>query len=319
MRGIILDVVLIENVSRQPINIDGLFQSISAESRLRASPSTVPTPKSLHPLSETLLPGQSLLVPTKITLVPAQSVLRTFGYRQTSNDIYKRLGTSGLSGESSHRAPIFKNYLYGPEIAIGGLSINNDRIDLTKYSANFVDLTFTYQEGSCPYLVSLDPRSGDRTEHGKILHSATSKNREDVETMTFPGFRSHFRLEEREPEIAFIDQVELAVVLKSGETILLTPDHLMIAARDGKYLPLYWSDVVDIQFRLPIGLVEDEIIESRLSVTGYYLSYSSVITETRDKPWLAPFCARHSGASIIPTFLRPSPLFGVACPVLSQF
>ena len=47
------------------------------------------------------------------------------------------------------------------------------------------------------------------------------------EKITLPGsgFRQRFGLEEREPELASIDQVELEIVIKSGAILVLESDN----------------------------------------------------------------------------------------------
>ena len=68
---------------------------------------------------------------------------------------------------------------------------------------------------------------------------------------TFDGFKHRFRLEEREPEMAFIDQAELIAVLKTGHTLTLAADNPKLRTRDGQYLRLLWGDAVEINFSLP--------------------------------------------------------------------
>jgi hypothetical protein len=58
-------------------------------------------------------------------------------------------------------------------------------------------------------------------DHGKILHQAPNREQQYTEGRVFHGFKSRFRIEEREPEIAFIDQMELVVLLTDGKTIQL--------------------------------------------------------------------------------------------------
>jgi hypothetical protein len=51
----------------------------------------------------------------------------------------------------------------------------------------------------------------------------------------------------------------------------LKPSNAKIAARDGDYLRLLWGDMVEIEFVLPDGIAEEDVEESHLTVTGYYL------------------------------------------------
>ena len=70
--------------------------------------------------------------------------------------------------------------------------------------------------GSCPHLLSWDNRRRDWTQRGKVLHEANDASREQTQTIVLPGFVSRFRLEEREPEVATIDDAKIALRLKNG-------------------------------------------------------------------------------------------------------
>jgi hypothetical protein len=102
------------------------------------------------------------------------------------------------------------------------------------------------------------------------LHQAPNREQQYTEGRVFPGFKSRFRIEEREPEIAFIDQMELVVLLTDSKTIQLQPDHPKLAARDGDYVRLLWGDKIEVEFALPDGVAEDDVKETHLRVTGYY-------------------------------------------------
>ena len=132
--------------------------------------------------------------------------------------------------------------------------------------------------GSCPYLFSWDAANQKWVEHGKVLDRAPSQAREYSELKSFPGFKSRFRIEEREPEIAFIKDVELVVTLNNGVAVTLKPKKLVTAAeREGDYLSLYWGEAADFEFQLPRNIAEDQIVTSRFAVTGYYRRYSALL------------------------------------------
>ena len=95
----------------------------------------------------------------------------------------------------------------------------------------------------------------------------------------FSGFRARFRIEEREPEAAFINRAELTVVLKDGRTMSLT-------AANGKpagvgHRRLFWGQSLQFQFSLPDGVDEKNVIESRLNVTGYYSRYPNLMAQSK--------------------------------------
>jgi hypothetical protein len=282
-RAFMLDVAIIENVSSARISIDDILGERVSDTELRVATSFAPQAKSSTPLTPnigTLAPREKVLVPLRIFLSPNEDTTRQFRYRETANQIQKQIRARGYSGNvGGYGAPIFRNYVYGPQVALAGLVINGTRVDLAGGSANYLEITMSMEAGSCPYLLS-QAADGDWIDYGKVLHKAPNKESEYSELKVFDGFKHRFRLEEREPEMAFIDQVELLAVLKTGDTLALVADNPKLRTRDGDYLRLLWGDAIDINFALPTDIRAEDVVESRLYVTGYYLRYSSLIAKT---------------------------------------
>ncbi|HXM31391.1 MAG TPA: hypothetical protein VN919_04435 [Xanthobacteraceae bacterium] len=280
MRNIVTDMVTIENVSPRPVTIDGLIGARSAETKLRAAVApTASNGGALGAMKEQLAPRQKLLIPLKIAFVSApQTVSGTkFDHPNTARQLYEELGTSGYAGNTPFGAPAFKDYIYGPELSLTGVMVDGKQVALTPADSNDLNLTISSGSGSCPYLLSWDEEARDWADHGKVLHKGKGKELEYSETGKFEGFRPRFRLEEREPEIAYIDQAELAISLRNGEALVLKPDNNHLAARDGDYAKLYWGDGIEFSFALPEAVAVEDVVESRLTLTGYYERYSSLM------------------------------------------
>jgi hypothetical protein len=278
----ILDAVLIENVSRERVEISGLFGTHSSSAKLReisSEPSPIPA-QLLSPMSQSLGPGERLLIPTRITFPSPDRTTYDFGddftFPQTASAINRQRGTNGYRGDTSaFGAPAAKNYLFGPDIQVTGILANGSRLDLARRAANFINVTSTSPAASCPYLLSWSDSEG-WVNHGKALHKGNSKAREYTETIAIDGFRSRFQLEEREPEVAFIDEAKLEIDLETGGTVTLNSDDARISARDGNYLHLYWGDTIEFSFTLPVDVNEEQVIRSRLVLTGYYERYAAL-------------------------------------------
>jgi hypothetical protein len=308
-RDVLLDVMLVENVSAQPLPIKGLLGTRSAEPRLRVVTSAAAPSAPLGAMTETLAPGERLLVPTRINFIPAESLKQTFSYRQTAETLVKRFGTIQFKGNASDfSAPALRDYVFGPALTVTGILVDGKRIEFAQRSANFVDVTFSGEIGSCPYLSSYDSADGDWTNHGKVLHRAIGKPREETESRSFAGFRSRFRLEEREPEVAHIDHAALHVMLASGEMLQLDADHPGLAARDGDYVQLFWGEAIEFAFKLPDGTSSKDVVASRLELTGYYERYSSLLTAA------APSGDPRAGPTLWPR-MGPAGSASAACPV----
>jgi hypothetical protein len=218
-------------------------------------------------------------------LAPNTRIFEDFRYRELASQIYTRIGPKGYHGNiRGHGAPSFRNYSYGPEIFIGGLIVDGIALNLPNPSANYLELTMSEEAGSCPYLLWQSP-DGDWVVHGKILDEAPDKGGEYTDVKLFQGLRSRFRIEEREPEIVFINQAELVVTLRSGESLALAVDDSRLAALDGEYLRLFWGDSVELTFALPSDIKQEDVVESRFSVTGYYRRYSKLTAKGTTDDW----------------------------------
>jgi hypothetical protein len=309
-RAILVDAIRIENASSRSVRIDDLLGSHSRETRLRAAPaSSAPVTaggSSLGTKPETLAPGQTLLIPLRIAFPVPPAPITT---RDLSSQLYRRLGASGFGGNvAAHALPAPRPYVYGPEISVSALVVDGQRIDLLRRSSNFIDVAVSPEGGSCPFLLTWDRTDGDWIDHGKVLHRAPDPAREYTEARVFPGFQARFRLEEREPEVALIDQAELLVTLRSGATLALATDHPRLAARDRDYLQLMWGEAVEFAFTLPEGIAEQDVVQSQLAVTGYYQRYSTLLAHRNDArpfalarkvsttrattPWVRSNCSR---------------------------
>jgi hypothetical protein len=160
---------------------------------------------------------------------------------------------------------------------VNGLVVNNKTVKLAEHADNSVDVTIGSGFGSCPYLLAWDETDREWVNQGKVLDAGKGKSGEYSEAKTFEGFRARFRIEEREPEIAYIDHAELVASLKNGETLTLKSGNNQLADRDGDYLELMWGEGVELAFTLPEGVAAEDVTESRLTLTGYYERYSNLL------------------------------------------
>lgn len=285
---VLLDAVTIENISSHPIKLDSLFGGRADTVSLRALGSHADAQiAAKFDVSQELAPGQKLLFPTRITLVPqcqeGQGCAGDAGdwsrMLKASADIQRHFKPNVFRNMTRTAVPLLKTYVYGPDVSIGGVVINGERIDFTQRSANFVDLVMSREGLSCPYLMSWDVQRGKWVVRRKILDKAPDKQREYTDVERFPGFQSRFRIEEREPEVAFLKAPALTVTLNSGEVLTLEPVKIERAEREGDYYTLYWGDAMDVEFRLPDGIAAQQVLETRFAVPGYYRRYPNLLAQ----------------------------------------
>src|SRR5262249_62009993 len=69
----------------------------------------------------------------------------------------------------------------------------------------------------------------------------------------------------------------LVVTLDDGRTLSLAPGLGGSQTCARVDLDLLWGESVDLQFRLPPHVRAEEVVESRLELTGYYERYAEVL------------------------------------------
>jgi hypothetical protein len=275
-RDMALRVAVIANLSKRPIAVDAVLGEMLQSSDWRVADSNRLSPSAGAPIdigTRSIPPGSSIVIPLQIKF-PAPGYLDNAAIN-ASNAWFAKLGTNDLKADTSvYSLPLHPDYAYGPEIMLGGLRVEGSDIEFASRSTNFIEVVAAYETGSCPYLLAWDEVDREWVEHGKILHKAKGRGNEATESSKFNGFQSRFRIEEREPELASIDEAELILFLKNGETHALKLEQASLSARDENYLHLYWGDGIEIQFKLPEGVRTDDVLESHLRVTGFYQRYS---------------------------------------------
>lgn len=267
----IVDVIVIENLSSATSTVSGISGTY-AEGGLRPPLDRQSTGDRQFPIPEiTIKPHASIAIPTGLVFAPSDE-LREY----TSS-----------------------NYAFGPEYAVAGITINGQSVVFEQKSANFMQLSLLNEEGSCPFLQSFR-HDGVWIEHGKVLHYGLGIENKYTEAIKFKGLRTKFRIDEREPETAFIDQVILQVELHDGRIHHIMPSVTQLADIDESYLSLRWGNIVEIDFVVPAVVRVDMVKESALRVTGYYEPYTLGASSSQignDILWTTPR-TRLRGSSI---------------------
>jgi hypothetical protein len=290
-RNVKIDAVFVENLSKQPLAIGQLFGERNSNVNLRAAASAFALPAdavALDGTSGTIAPGQTAIILTRIVFVLPPDQLTDFRkYRESTDALHTAFGSDGFAGNvSAYQAPNPKDYTYGPTLTVTGASVNSRRIDFAaRPVTNFLELAATQEGASCPYLLSWDDGDHEWISHGKIFQQGQGKANAYTETVTFPGLRTRFRIEEREPELAHVRSAKLVVELRDGSTQTFSPMGSAGVGGNGEF-SLMWREASDIAFAIPNTVNAEDVRQSRLQVTGYYERYSNLLAEQR-RPALA--------------------------------
>lgn len=236
----IVDGIVVENMSASSATLSSLLGS-SSTGGLRALGGGSGS-RPILDVGISLQPGERAFIPTRLVFAPS--------------DLMRPFTTT--------------SYMFGPALDVTGLVVNGQSISFEERSANFTQLTLSPESGSCPYLMSLRDEDGVWIDRGKVLHAANGADKEYSEIVEYEGLRHRFRLEEREPETAFIDAAKLVVELDDGSRLELSPDRPELVARDGERLVFAWGEAVEFAFALPENVERSRVRRSTLHVTGYY-------------------------------------------------
>lgn len=279
-RAMIMDAVILENTSSAPVTVTSL-RGARSTGGLRLPPRAGNSPSDILDVNIGLERGERILIPTRIVFGPSDT-LRP--YSTTS-------------------------YVFGPALDVTGVVVDGQTIDFDERSANFMQISLFNEVGSCPYLLSWKEESQDWMQYGKILHAAKGADREYREIIEYDGLRTRFRLEEREPEIAYIDEASLIIDLDDGSKLKLHPSEAALAERDDQRIILVWGEGVDFAFSLPEEIEESQVRRSELHVTGYYERYAPELLTARrqaaipisaNPPYETPICSQVSGRAVWP-------------------
>jgi hypothetical protein len=293
-----VEAVRFENVSQKPISLGGLFGDKKTDASLQAAPfrpAAAAGGAMIDSSVVTIAPGQSVLELTNITFSEDPDAVAEFRkYRQSMDAIHTRVGANGFSGNvGAYQGPEPKNYIYGPAFAVTGAMVNSVRVDFNEMAApNFVNMTIGYEAGSCPYLYSWNASDREWIDHGKILHKGQGIANSYTETRTFPGLRTHFRIEEHEPEVAHLQRPILFVEFRDGSSQTFEP---LAPADNAAGMTLMWGEAVDFSFAVPNTVKADDVVETSLEIAGYYDRYSQLLAQQ----------SPHPQASALPVRLNP--------------
>jgi hypothetical protein len=309
-RPLTVDVAIIENLTDQPIRIDDFRGLVSRANGLRVASDSVAlskdAPASLNLPPQTLQPRAKLVLPMRITFgYPTEEEWDLSAAKRTYEEIKsskrkifeEEIQLPGNPPKSyfvrktkesflEPEIPVRGQYLFGPEISLGGLVADGKEFSLRKsISTNDSDpaidpagagvLSFFVSVGptgqSCPILFLRSEDSQSWIALGKVLHKANGADKEMTQVIRLPYPQTHFRLTEEEPEISYIKDAILKLTLKDDR-------HVEVRSRQAytRIIPAYTS--IDMDFDLPPDLSASDIVASEIALTGYYQRYTPAVS-----------------------------------------
>jgi hypothetical protein len=246
----------------------------------------------------TLQPGQSAVFPIRLSLRSDPRVLSQFEDVEGAWKTYSIVDASSPDevfadaydssvvkrGDSflPPQRPPLDDYIYGPEIELSRIDLDGRSMTLPKAPVNEIELMAGEGYGSCPFLYVYDNKSW--VKRGKVLAGANAVGNTATETSEFQGFKSRYRIAEEEFEITFLERAFLEVGLADGRTITIKNEIEGLREVDGNTVTITPMQHVDLNFALPSGIERDDVVFSKLVLTGHYRRYSSMPILAKPSP-----------------------------------
>lgn len=293
-RKLILDIARIENISDKPLSLDGLLGKITEGGLREVEQNSQVGDRvalSTQPVDVMLLPGEVFAVPLRISFAAQDEDL--FRDKRAANETYTNIrsmpaGTMFKFGPnvtingsdvilqkaresfSAPTAPSSPSYVYGPQLDLKGILVNNEQILFAGAARNFIRLDVDDMKGSCPYLYAWNEKLSHWVDYGRIIHTANSKNRKATQRLSLNGFVSKLRIAEEEQETSYIDRVRGEVEMANGTLIPLSVKGKSLEKDDVKISVIGAGETLEVEFLLPEHTNRESVKRTIVEVTGYY-------------------------------------------------
>jgi len=318
-RPVMLDFVVLENVSDQNLRIDDLVGARSKSDDIRAmseSETLQRTSDGLGLPAIFLAPKQRIVVPLRIRLAEDKVPLSNDdGWREQSRKeaidrahatyakiqslkpksvMEQRVG--GLGGKGRVRKvresflspvwPVVSDFVYGPELAVTGLVVGGKRLMLDQTRSNLSEAPSPLPDYNASDMIVRPPRAAASCP---ILYSWNDAE----QTWINLGKVIH---EARGAGNIATDVVTLPelrtrfrLAEEEPEVAYIQDVRLNLTLSDGRRIQLAPRDKfasvipahtsTEIEFELPADVSRDAVVKTEIEITGYYRRYSDIMAE----------------------------------------
>ena len=180
------------------------------------------------------------------------------------DDFISRLGSSN---EVFEKIPT--QIAIGPVINIDSVVVDGATVSIPSPSDTpTVYISRFFNAGSCPYLRVYDSEYENWIERGRILYMRNDKELQREEVYDVGDKITKIRIEEREPEISYLDNVFLTYKAWGLDTIYRAAyPSLELSSKDETYLSLRQGESLEINVQ---DMLPETAFEIKLHVNGYY-------------------------------------------------
>jgi hypothetical protein len=200
---------------------------------------------------DSFMPIDSLVKSTlDVVNLPGSFVSQTKKLTELFNEVPNRFSVGSLRDIVSLR-------IAGKDIRTDN-PLSDPRFSMSVY--------FAY--GSCPYLMVYDAQKGYWIELGTVITGRQDKSWQGYEIHSLGDHPLKFRLEEREAEVTFIDQISILYKdSQNGGEAEVSSQISELTDADNKYFVLHQGDSLEIDLK---KILPTSAIDVRLKINGYY-------------------------------------------------
>lgn len=285
LRGIELEIAVIENISNNAISIANITYSELVDDQLVAY-DAVSRLIDDEQLKSTVISNTNMLSQKEKIIVPLRiSFVNNFNRlncKQPSLNEGKVFLMNGVEADNKTPKKIYKKreamsenvypeiterYNYGTSWKLHSLDIDGKSAEIRQATFNQFSLYFGNEKGSCPFVYTKEDGTGLWRSQGHMLLGATSKElmRDDVEILS--EFSGILKIQENEDEISFIEDIYIEEVDKNKKKIIHYPENSSRSFEVVRGKPKI--------LKFGMGTPEPQSV-FHLHMKGYYLPFSRI-------------------------------------------
>lgn len=263
-RQLLLNVVIIENITLTNLPIDGLLGAFTMEPTLRATTAARgfadTNGRNVTGSLGVLAPGGRIVVPLSLVWAPSGEIAELWAGTKKS-------------------PPKMPSYAWGPQFEVDAVLVDGQQLTLEGRGANYLSVTTSCECGTCPFIYCWDEAGREWVNAGIVLEFANSPEKVTWDWRKFEGAVLKFRVQEDEAEVTYISGVALDVELFDGTLHSLACNGVHGDEAEPA-IELMFHEGAEFSFELPPDMGCDDIKSSTFRLRGYYRRYTDILAAT---------------------------------------
>jgi hypothetical protein len=201
----------------------------------------------------------------------AVEVVRGFDVQHKERTSLHRFSKRVLEDKNDLEARAVRRYYLGDtievlEVLVGLAGGKAGVVRVRRFDPTNLIARGTFAAGSCPILYVDEGGAWKRVR--PVLVNAVSRTRRGIDVVPVPAGSDRFLIREEEAETSIVDGIELWVLSRSGQRLVLTPSLVKGVLRRNEGYVLRQGDGLEVAFEEP-NLASEA--SRQLVVSGYYI------------------------------------------------